>query len=245
MKATRPVVISLSLVLALAASPAGVRGQAAGPAVTIQLNSRQAQVIPTRHCFTHTGGGNIDVAQPAPDTVVITMTGVAVAGAHPCKASYARMQFDLSQCFEVRFENPKVKKARLILEGRVIGLLRTHKKGGGTAAEGPGKAAVSAGPVELLALCLPDHSVAGGDNLSINDHEGPVAVPILPGKYTLHQTFDVSAEHSHSLLPCKAASAEFAPDPALDPLWISYWEPFHGAIKKDFGFQIILKVAAE
>jgi hypothetical protein len=43
----------------------------------------------------------------------------------------------------------------------------------------------------------------------------------------------------------KSASAEFAPDPALDPLWISYWEPFHGAGKKDFGFQVILKVAGE
>jgi len=45
------------------------------------------------------------------------------------------------------------------------------------------------------------------------------------------------------LKPCKAASAEFAPEQALDPLWISYWEPFHGAAKKDFGFQITLKVA--
>jgi len=52
----------------------------------------------------------------------------------------------------------------------------------------------------------------------------------------------VSAVHPHGLLG-KAASAEFAPDPALDPLWISYWEPFHGAAKKDLGFQIILKVA--
>jgi hypothetical protein len=47
------------------------------------------------------------------------------------------------------------------------------------------------------------------------------------------------------VLPCKAASAEFAPEPALDPLWISYWEPFHGAQKKDFGFQVTIKVSAE
>ena len=39
-------------------------------------------------------------------------------------------------------------------------------------------------------------------------------------------------------------SAEFAPDPALDPLWISAFEPFHGAAKKDFGFQVTIKVAA-
>ena len=48
-----------------------------------------------------------------------------------------------------------------------------------------------------------------------------------------------------SRIICKAASAEFAPDPALDPLWISYWEPFHGAIKKDFGFQVTVRVVPE
>jgi hypothetical protein len=31
----------------------------------------------------------------------------------------------------------------------------------------------------------------------------------------------------------------------MDPLWISYWEPFHGASKKDFGFQVTLKIAEE
>ena len=45
------------------------------------------------------------------------------------------------------------------------------------------------------------------------------------------------------LLPCKAPSAEFAPDPALNPLWISACEPFRGAAKKDFGFQVTVKVA--
>ena len=58
----------------------------------------------------------------------------------------------------------------------------------------------------------------------------------------LHAGWQVSATHPKALLG-QAASAEFAPDPALDPLWISYWEPFHGAAKKDFGFQVTLKVA--
>ena len=65
------------------------------------------------------------------------------------------------------------------------------------------------------------------------------------GKYTLRQQFGVQASHPKKLLPCKAASAEFAPDPALDPLWISALEPFHGAQKKDFGFQVTIKVEPE
>src|SRR5437660_7692793 len=99
------------------------------PQVSIALKGRHGHVTPIRQGFTHTGGGNIDVAQPAPDTVVITMTGVAVAGASPCKPSTATLQFDLEQCFEVVFEKPEVKKAKLTLEGRVIGLLRSHKGG--------------------------------------------------------------------------------------------------------------------
>src|SRR5262249_7357460 len=154
--------------------------------------------------------GNIDVAQPSTDVYVVTMTGVAVAGAHPCKDSAATMEFDLSQFFEVNFDNPKLKKAKLIMEGRVIGLLRSHRKGAGSAQEGPGCAAVTAGPHEILSLGLPAHSVAGGENLSINDHDGPHEVPVNPGKYLLHQTFSVSAAHAKGLFPCKAASAEFA-----------------------------------
>ncbi len=214
-----------------------------GPSVTITLGGRQGRVVPLRQGFTHTGGGNLDVAQPSPDTVIVTMTGVAVAGGHPCKDSVARVTFELEQCFEVRFENPKVKQAKLTVEGRVIGLLRSHKKGAGSAAEGPAHAAITAGPVQVLSLSLPEHNVSGGENLSVNDREGPCAAPVQPGSYVLHQSFEVSAAHPKALLPCKAASAEFAPDPALGPRWISYWEPFHGAIKKDFGFQVILKVA--
>src|SRR5713101_6231820 len=132
---------------------------ATGPAVTISLGLRQARAIPFRQGFTHTGGGNIDVAQPAADTVVITMTGVAVAGAHPCKDSLAALHFDLTQEFEINFEKPEVKKAKLTLEGRVIGLLRSHNNAG-SVQEGPGVAAVAIGPEVLLTLSLPPHGVS-------------------------------------------------------------------------------------
>ena len=68
-------------------------------------------------------------------------------------------------------------------------------------------------------------------------------MPAAASKYTLLQTFHLGAHSSCCL--CKRPSAEFAPDPALDPLWINYFEPFHGVIKKDFGFQVILRVVAE
>jgi hypothetical protein len=230
------------LVLALVPGSVLAQGEKAAPP-TILLYERHGHVTPQRHGFQHTGGGNIDIAQPTPDVLIITMTGVAVAGPHPCQDSVAAMDFDLEQCFEI--SGPKeAKNLKLKVEVRVIGLLRSPHHSKGVAEESGACATVACGPVAMVTVCAPAHSVGGGDNLSINDHEGPVAVPITPGKYTLHQVFHVAVSHPHGLIG-KAVSAEFAPDPALDPLWISYWEPFHGAIKKDFGFQVVIRVAAD
>ena len=223
---------------------------APAPAITIDLGSRQAQGIPTRQGFSHTGGGNIDVQQPTADALVITMTGVAVAGGHPCKDSLAALAFDLTQEFEVTAAKPEVKRAKLTIEARVIGLLRSHSGGGTASITCPAHAfVVPTGVVgevpAAIELTLPGRGVACGESLSVNDKTGPVAAVVPVGKYSLKQVFGVQAAHPKRLLPCKAASAEFAPDPALDPLWISAFEPFHGAAKKDFGFQVIVKVSPE
>lgn len=220
----------------------------AGPVASITLGARAAQGVPSRVGFTHTGGGNIDVQQPSPDVLVVTMTGVAVAGGHPCKDSAAVLAFDLSQDFEVTFAKEKVKNPKLTIEARVIGLLRSHCKGGGSAMiHCPAQATVvpCAGGPALAEVALQGRTAAGGENLSVNDKVGPACVPLAPGKYALKAVFGVSAAHPAKLLPCKTASAEFAPDPALDPLWISAFEPFRGAAKKDFGFQVTVKVSAE
>jgi hypothetical protein len=219
--------------------------QPPAPAVSINLGNRHGHATPQRLGFCHTGGGNTDVAQPSSDTVVITMTGVAVATGGPCRPGSAGMDFDLTQDFEIVFEKSDVKAAKLTVEARAIGLLRSHEKGGGVAELTHGQVQVCSPAGEVLSLAMPDHAVAAGENLSINDHEGPLSVTVGAGKYTLCQTVHFLASHPKSVLPCKAVSAEFAPDPALDPLWISYWEPFHGAAKKDFGFQVTVKVAPD
>jgi hypothetical protein len=204
------------------------------PPVSITLHERHGHVTPLRGLCTHTGGGLIDVATPAPDTVIVTMSGAVVANSD--------MKFDLEQCFEVSFDDPHVKKAKLTVEGRVIGVLRGEKKG--SADYSDACAHITCGPTGLLSVCVPPHGVCGcGDNLAVNDHDGPKSLPVVPGKYTLSQTFSISA-HTDSVLH-KRPSAEFAPDPALDPLWINYHEPFHGVKKDSFGFQVILKVAPD
>jgi hypothetical protein len=230
--------LSAAVLLAQGQPPA-----ASPPKITLTLYERHGHAMPQRHGFEHTGGGNTDVSQPAPDTVVVAMTGVAVAGPHPMKPSVAAMDFDFTQCFEITADKAELKTAKLTLEARVIGLLRTDRKGRGSAEES-GCAAVAFGPAEVVRRCAPAHAVAAGEDLSINDHDGPVTVVVGLGKYTLHQTFHIAVHNARGLCG-KASSAEFAPDPALDPLWISYWEPFHGAAKKDFGFQVTVKVTPE
>lgn len=223
--------------------------QTTPPPVSIILYGRHGHITPHRHGCVHTGGGITDVAQPSPDTVIVTVNGAAVATGWPGGSSEGSMDFDVEQCFAVQFDKVDVKFAKLTVEARVIGLLRSdcHCQGkkSGTAEESEACAKVSAGPAELVSICAPSHTVTGGENLSINDRGGPACVPILPGKYTLHMVWHIKAQHPCSILPCHPASAEFAPDPAIDPLWLSYKEPFHGAQKKDFGFQVILRVAVE
>jgi hypothetical protein len=203
------------------------------PPVSITLHERHGHVTPVKGKCTHTGGGLTDVASPAPDTVIVTMSGAAVAN--------SSMLFDLDQSFEISFDDPKVKRAKLTVEGRVIGLLRGERKGYAEYADAC--ASILAGHVALVTLCVPPHQVCGCDNLALNDHDGPRTIPVPPGKLTLHQTFKIAA-YSTSCL-AKRPSAEFAPDPALDPLWINYFEPFHGVKKDSFGFQVILRVAPD
>lgn len=214
------------------------------PPARIVLGPRHSQVIPCRSGHAHTGDGNVDVAQPYPDTVVVTMTGVAAAGANPCKESQANVGFEFGQEFEIRFDSPKLKKAKLVVEGRIIGLLRSTCRGGGSAEVGQGCATVDAGGMALLTVCTPPAAVTGGQNVSVNHHEGPSEAPIVPGKYALHETFGVSATHPRTACPGKAI-AEFGSDSGLDGLWITAHDPFSGASKKDFGFQVTIKVVRD
>jgi hypothetical protein len=211
------------------------------PPVSITLGSRHGHATPIRCGCVHTGGGNIRVDQPSGDTVIITMSGAAVAYPTP-RGTEAAWSFDLEQGFEINFDDPKVKQAKLTLDGRVIGLLRSPCKGGVASMSDATASVAGAVGCEALSLSIPGHAVTCGQNLSINDHEGPHSVVVVPGQYVLHMTFGLSAKAAKSVIPLKAVSAEFA-DGAIDPLWLSPKEPFHGAAKGDFGFQITLTVA--
>ncbi len=216
------------------------------PAVQLVLGPGQGTASPQRTCCTHTGGGNVLVTQPADDTIATSMTGVVVAKCGPLLDHLASESFELTQDFEVVINDPKIHAAKLLMEGRVVGLLRTPKccgnSGESASINEPATAVIRCGPEELLALSLPPVSVSSGESLSVYNREGPGCVVLTPGKYTLHQVFGIQAVGGTCPVPCKGPSAEFAPDGGLDPRWISTHEPFHGAIKRTFGFQVILKI---
>jgi hypothetical protein len=239
-----------ALALALGTRSALSAPPEAEPSITIVLGPRHGHAVPERTGYTHSGGGNIDIAQPGPDVVLVTMSGAVMAGGHPCKDSSAILRFELDQPFEIRLADPKLRRGRLTLEARVLGSLRGSVSccgaGGCGSAEMSGAlAAVSADAGEVAALEVPAHSVAGSEALAINDHAGPVSGPVTAGRYALHQTFVLNAAHSRALLPSTLASAEFAPESALDPLWLGTRDAFHGVVKKDFGFQLSLKVTPD
>ena len=227
----------------VALEPKGTEAPPPSSKVNFVLKDRHGHATPARTDAAHTGGGNTDVAQPREDTLIITMSGVVTAGPHPVKGSSALMDFDLNQEFTIGIADPKVKKARLTIEAHVVGLLRGDRHGG-SASVSTGAATVACGDVCILSLAIEGHTVSGDDNLAINDHKGPVSVAAPPGDFHLMQNFRVSAAHVRSICG-KAAAAEFAPDPALDPTWISVADPFRGANKKEFGFRVILRVEPE
>jgi hypothetical protein len=244
MRALLSGLVALVAMLSLQAADDG-KNSAPEPPVSLILGTGRGTATPERQGASHLGGGNIHVTQPSPDTLSVTMTGVVVAKGHPFKESEAGFAFELAQAFDVAFQSPKVKGAKLVMWTRVIGLLRCEGKwcriGAGASISAPAEAAVFCGPTGILALSLPPRSVGCGEHLSLHDRSGPVWAPVVPGSYALHQTFGIAASRGPSWC-AKAASAEFAPDPALESDWISKKEPFHGAAKKDFGFQVILKV---
>jgi hypothetical protein len=238
----------LALVPALLAAAPDDAKPAAEPVVSLVLGPAQGKATPSLHGSARAGGGNIHVTQPSPDTLSVTMTGAVVAKGHPLKHSAADFALDLEQGFEVVYHCPHVKGAKLILWGRVIGALRSDchccKSSGSAGIAMPGRASVTCGSAEVVALDLPAHAVGCGENVAVLDRAGPVWAPVVPGKYILHQAFGIAASHQKGFC-CKPVSAEFAPEPALEADWLGRREPFHGVAKKDFGFQVILKVVAD
>ena len=156
------------------------------------------------------------------------------------------MQFELNQDFEVVPTRAGLRPPRLLLSAWAIGtLVSTQDEEGGTANLGDACASILSGGQLLLSACVKPHSVAGGQNVLVNDRVGPVESTIAPGRYCLHQTLLLNAFQPKLLCHSGSAAADFDPEPRFDSRWNEVLKPFRAFPHQDFGFRVILQVAEE
>jgi len=247
------------LVIALTAmlfTPGWVRAQAptTGPAYQIVLRSRHSQVTPAKYERSQTGGGSILIAQPEPNTIVVTMGGSAVVGSG-CKASNAAIHFELAQDLEIIPLRENVRPPRIGMIGRVVGTLQMTDPGklghdDGSAAQGPATANLMMGGVNVLCVGTEPSTVACGQKISINHQCGPVETPALAsstetGCYRLTSTFDIGANQGKGVFNRRFSVADFDPAPQLDAFWADALKPFRAVPRDDFGFKLVLRVVED
>jgi hypothetical protein len=214
----------------------------AAPTVVLRATQREGLVSPVRQGSALTGGGAVAVAQPSPDTLVLTLTGVAAAKANPCGTSLATLEAWLAQNVEVVLPGGGT-SARLIVEGRLNGLLRSAGTKSGSAEMVSATAAVLCGGQQLANLELGPRGAAGCDALAVHLAQGPVCVNVGPGCHTVQLNLRLSAAQGKAFLP-HIASAEFAPPPALPANWVRNPDPHNGVDRSGLGFQITIRAEA-
>jgi hypothetical protein len=229
-------------------SPVAVRAAdpPSGPAYRIVLRSRRAEVTPNHCKNAQTGGGSIVVEQPEPNTIVITMGGSAVVGSN-CHHSAAGMDFNLEEELEIVPARPGVRPPRVGLVGRVVGTIQVTKpclccKPCGTAEQGMATASLGCGDTCLLSINVPPSAVACGEEMALNNRDGPVECPGVPGCYHLNGTFHIGVTQGKGCFNRQFAVADFDPAPQLDAFWADALRPFRAVPRRDFGFKIVVRV---
>ena len=221
----------------------------AGPAYQIVLRSRNAEVTPSRVKDAETGGGWIQVEQPEPNTIVISMNGAAVAGS-ALHGSAASIDFKLEQDLEIIPLRAGVRPPRLAMVGRLIGTLQVTDPGKcgkscGTGEQGPATACLLAGGTSVLSVSMKPSSVSCGQESFINNRQGPVEALAGVGAYSLTGSFHLSVNQGLGVWNRQAAVADFDPAPRLDGSWGDVLKPFRAVPRKDFGFKIIVRVVED
>ena len=230
--------------MTLPANHAGAQSKPSGssspPKALIVLKARDSAVTPKRNGYSTTGGGTVTVTQPTPDTLVISMTGVAATGSCSCEESQACLNFLLHQEFDIEFAKGGPQSGQIVLDARAFGQLRSEGRMGGTAAMT--KAFVSVGCGEEVASVSLDSKSAGcGNSLAVTTVRGPVSAPVVAGSYHLHQEFGIAVRQPKCLVP-KKTSADFAPPPTLDTRWIGSPDPFRETNRSNNGFLVTIRL---
>ena len=108
--------------------------------------------------------------------------------------------------------------------GRVVGTLQVTDPGKcgkacGTADQGQAVASLVCGETSLLSVCVKPSAVSCGQELSINNRDGPVESVAAAGSYHLTGTFRIGVTQGKGVFNRQAAVADFDPAPQLDAFW--------------------------
>lgn len=232
------------LIATISACPASAQqaGSADEPVTAkITLGPREGSAHPTKCGRATTGGGNIHIVQPTPDTVVIRMHGNVAACGNLLVGANAALDFRQELQFLIEFSAPG-HTGKLIVESKVVGVLSgkgTHTTVGVTGAS----TSIRCGQHQIAALPVPPRAQGCGDSCALNSSQGPICAPVCGGCYQLCQAFGVFAsQHKGSV--CGRAVAEFSPTP-LTPTWTGPSYPFQAVDKTDFGYEVTLRVVPD
>jgi hypothetical protein len=190
------------------------------------------------------------VEEPDPNTVVVTMGGSAVVGSD-CHGSSAGIEFNLEQDLEIVPTRLGARPPRVGLVGRVVGTLQVTEpckcvgKPCGLAEQGPAVACLSTAEAGLLTIGVKPSAASCGQELSINNRDGPVEAVAVAGCYRLTGSFRIGVSQGKGVFHRQAAVADFDPAPQLDAFWADVLKPFRAVPRRDFGFKVVLRVVED
>jgi hypothetical protein len=226
--------------------PGGLAGDSfPGPEIGLRLvaGQRNATADANKGALGYTSSPLIEVTQPRADTLLITMTGMAVAGGLPCEESRAEVMFELMQSFAVIRDRPSQFPVKLVLEAQLMGLFRANRDGAGVATVTvPAEACITTGGTTVSRVGFQPRTFSGKDIIMISDRSPPVEALVLPGELTLHQKFAFACAHPKKCFHKNVVMAVFG-EAGRMPEWVHLLDPYRDLPRnRDLGFRVAIRV---
>ena len=87
--------------------------------------------------------------------------------------------------------------------------------------------------------------MACGQEVALNNRDGPVECSAAVGCYRLNAAFRIGVSQGKGVFYRQAAVADFDPAPQLDAFWADVLKPFRAVPRRDFGFKLVLRVVED
>jgi len=212
---------------------------AEGPAI-IQLGQRTGSGAGAREGNAYSHIPSLDVGNSKPETLSVSMFGVAAAGGNIHGQSMAEMTVEVSQNFRIS----GAERVKMSLDSHLVGQLWCNRKGEGVASLATATVTVTDGKSQILGVDYNGRSQTGTDILTIDDKLEPTSRVVEPGEYFLIKRLSISCSHPKACFHRNVAMAFFGTEGPKPPDWLALYGANRDAPKqKNLGFKSTLKVA--